>query len=201
MSIDLTGLVIRTARYSYRGPLRWDITRKGNVAPWNAFAPSDQLLRTALAARAEADALLKAAAGEGLGDGRDDERRRGMLADAEEIECRAWETYAIGFMAEMRLCAGMVSTSSRWDAAHHAAWQRGAGPRPDVWQELAGIVALKQGSLHPPDELDGVLVCFCGSPWADAPLRHCHRFLVADVLVKLGARYEGEIDLPARRAA
>lgn len=120
-------LLIRTARVSYRGPDRLDVTRKSARFDGIAFAPSWGILEPALQARR---------------DGRLDE---------------AWPGYVADYTTEMR-------RSYRE--------QRGA------WDAL-----LERETV--------TLVCYCKQ--AD----RCHRTVLADILVKLGATYEGEVNTGA----
>jgi hypothetical protein len=88
-----------------------------------------------------------------------------------------WQDYA----AEMRASYGIVPGSDAWatipaDAQHdiHAALARGIEPNPAAWDALLAMPRV-------------ALVCSC----ADASL--CHRVVLARILEKLGARYDGEI--------
>lgn len=116
---------IYTARVSYRGADRLDVTRKSAGPDGLPFAPSWRILRPVLAAR----------------------RASGPVAVA-----YAWPQYAADYTAEMR-------ASFR---KHRAAWS----------------------ALLSRDEV--TLVCYCTSA------THCHRFLLAEILVKLGVTYHGE---------
>lgn len=88
-------LTVHTARVSYDGADRLDVTRKSAGPDGIAFAPSWAILRPALDARTRAD-----------------DARRGMHRDppigemhreaAERIEREAWEAYVPAYVAEMR---------------------------------------------------------------------------------------------------
>lgn len=78
-------LQVFTAQMRYRGPDRFDVTRKSGGAAGRVFAPSWDLLRPALDARKLASRL----------------RELGKDAEAELAEKRAWATYVPGFLREM----------------------------------------------------------------------------------------------------
>ena len=82
----MPALQIWTARVSYGGPDRLDITRKSAGAWGIHFAPTWDLLAGALEARSRARALR-------MGD---------HVAAAEALERAAWETYRPAFLEEMR---------------------------------------------------------------------------------------------------
>lgn len=97
-------LHVYSARISYRGPDRFDVTRKSGGEAGAPFAPSWSILKPALEARRKAEAILAERPGWSAEDlyrdkGRDVcavlERR------AAEIERRAWEEYVPKFLAEM----------------------------------------------------------------------------------------------------
>lgn len=82
----MTAARVYTARISYRGPDRLDITRKSATGHGLAFAPSWEILGPALADRRHAERL----------------RRKGDHAGAGRVEFAAWEEYVPAFIAEMR---------------------------------------------------------------------------------------------------
>ena len=93
-----------TARVSYRGADRLDITRKSAVGDGLVFAPSWEILRPALDARRKASELrAKGKASPFYFDG----------AEAESVESRAWEQYVPAYTAEMR--AGYVQHRDAWE--------------------------------------------------------------------------------------
>jgi uncharacterized protein YeaO (DUF488 family) len=118
-------LLVHTARISYGGPDRLDITRKGNHELGVLFAPSDALLWPYVA-----------------------KRREGVETQED------FDAYREAFTVEMR--------------------------RSYVKYRVQWHVLLARESV--------TLVCFCTDP------QRCHRRLVAGMLVKLGAIYEGERD-------
>ena len=81
-------LIVHTARVSYDGADRLDVTRKSAGPDGIVFAPSWAILRPALKAREVADWLLKASLWE--------------REAAERIEREAWEAYVPAYIAEMR---------------------------------------------------------------------------------------------------
>lgn len=123
-------LRVATAPFRYRGPDRFDVTRKTGGPKGHPFAPSWRILMPALNAMREARRVRSA-----------------------ELESKAWETYAVAFMAEMAA-----------SAKTHA----------EAWRDL---LARERA----------VLVCYC------AKRERCHRGLLVDLLVNLGAVDEGEV--------
>lgn len=75
-----------TARISYGGPDRFDVTRKSGGKDGEPFAPSWAILSPALLARRQAEGL----------------RRRAQAPLADAVERRAWEAYEPAYLAEMR---------------------------------------------------------------------------------------------------
>lgn len=109
---------IFTARISYAGPDRFDVTRKSGGPEGSLFAPSWAILRPALDAREDADRIRKQAAQDlplfsALALARD--VRKNLTTQADDIERRAWARYVPAFLAEM-------------DASERQ--------RPDAWQRL-----------------------------------------------------------------
>jgi hypothetical protein len=79
-------LHVHTARISYRGSGRFDITRKSGGREGHPFAPSWDILNPALEARSAAEAA----------------RTLGKITAAIRIETDAWERYVPAFFDEMR---------------------------------------------------------------------------------------------------
>ena len=98
----MTTLTLRTARVTYRGADRLDITRKTADPVGVVFAPSWDILRPALALREISRETRNAT---GLAD------RIGL---AERIENTMWELYASAYRAEMRL--SYREHRATWDA-------------------------------------------------------------------------------------
>ena len=90
-------LTVYTARVSYGGADRLDVTRKSAGPDGIVFAPSWAILGPALKAREVAEWLLKASLWE--------------REAAERIEREAWEAYVPAYLAEMR---------ESWRANRHA---------------------------------------------------------------------------------
>lgn len=112
----MTTLVVQTARVSFRGSDRIDITRKSAGPDGIAFAPTWEILRAVQAARKSGDA---------------------------QAYDRAWDTYVLRYTAEMRVSFGMVPGSDAYetmalsDAAEvDAALRRGVRPAPGSWSAL-----------------------------------------------------------------
>lgn len=78
--------LIYTARITYRGADRLDITRKGGDPVGLIFAPSWAILGPALAARKRAEAM----------------RQAGDAAGADAVEQAAWDAYVPAYTVEMR---------------------------------------------------------------------------------------------------
>ena len=176
-------LVIETARVSYCGRGRpLDITRGTGRGIALAFAPSTPLLSEALAVREEIRVLEQRA--RGLPAGQDgEELRLAFQARGEAREAALWEAYAPQYRAEMRVSSGLCRPGHRrWGELEEAAKGRGVRPWPAAWWGLAALPRPLGASL--------VLTCWCGP--RHAALRHCHRFLLAEILVALGAEYLGE---------
>lgn len=93
-------LTVHTARVSYDGADRLDITRKSAGPDGIVFAPSWAILGPALKAREVADWLLKASLWE--------------REAAERIEREAWEAYVPAYIAEMR--ESYRTHRAAWDA-------------------------------------------------------------------------------------
>lgn len=131
----MTKLRVYTARYSYRGPDRFDITRKGAddhqkkhgaPAEGEPFAPSWSILTPAKALLDHVDP---------------------------HVRDESWKLYARAYAAEMKVS----------HMKHRAAWD--------------ALLAREEVTL----------VCFC-----DLDKHGCHRTLLAQILVKLGADHLGE---------
>jgi hypothetical protein len=95
---------IYTARIRYVGLDRFDITRKSGGPEGSVFAPSWKILGPALHAREDAERLRKQATQDlplfsALALARD--VRKDLTTQADDIERRAWATYAPLFLAEM----------------------------------------------------------------------------------------------------
>ena len=116
-------LTVFTARVSYGGSDRFDVTRKSGGALGQHFAPSWHLLQPYLA-----------------------KRRAGTISDAD------WNSYAEQYTEQMRDSYRLYR--DEWDA----------------------LLARETTTL----------VCYCTDP------AKCHRTVLAQILVKLGATYNGE---------
>lgn len=103
-------LHVFTARMSYRGADRLDVTRKSGAGHALAFAPSWAILNPAIELRRVAESL-RAAVQAARASGADDRVESGAIA-AERIDAAAWALYVPAFRAEML-------TSYR---VHRASW-------------------------------------------------------------------------------
>lgn len=97
-------LRVSTARVSYCGADRFDVTRGSGRGDGLAFAPSTTILAPALAARKLAEACL----------------RKGAPRQAASIEDAAWAVYAPLYVAEMRAGYGKRDAPG----PHREAWDR-----------------------------------------------------------------------------
>jgi uncharacterized protein YeaO (DUF488 family) len=129
-------LRVHTARISYRGEDRLDVTAKSAAADAKAFAPTWPLVNWGLKMREEAK--KKAAYGD---------------PNAASFEEWHWKLYVMRYTEQMRY--SYATRRPAWDAL------------------------LKREHV--------VLVCYCAEPL------HCHRRVLADVLVTLGAHDLGEL--------
>lgn len=150
----LPPLRVWTARVSYRGADRLDITRKSAGPAGLPFAPSWAILRPALDARRRAQEIARVASSS-FGEECDDPGDHGA-EEAASIEAEAWERYVPAYTAEMR-------ASYRVNV--------------EAWKELLA-------------RREVTLCCYCAAPPGGE--LHCHRRVLASLLVKCGAVYEGE---------
>jgi hypothetical protein len=155
-----------TAQYSYRGADRIDITWSG----------CGKLLR----AGKEAPGAIFAPSDELACTFEAMQGNAGALLASQETQTGAVlervlrDAYAELYRAEMRVSAGL--SEYRYGALERLAVDRGVRPCPREWKAF----------LARTDRV--TLVCFCTDH-----LR-CHRPLLADILQKLGACYQGEIE-------
>lgn len=184
----MTQLVVHSARISYGGPDRLDVTRKSGTDGL-FLAPSWALLQPVLKARKQVRDWIA----------------RG-LHPGDELERRTWATYVEGYLAEMRVsysscgaCDGADPNEDDPDYQHTC--DRNQGPRPPPHRpghfrfNLATAAAWHRGArsnnirwlkLFASPRV--VLVCYCMDP------EHCHRFLLRTrILPALGAVDGGEL--------
>lgn len=182
-------LRVRSGRLSYRGPdaipVALDICRAAvadhKPAPGLAFAPTEALLRPAIAARREAEEEL-ARADRVSGYLREEAEKRALA-----IEQRAWDRYRPRYLAGMRISSGLPRPEdARWGGLWDEAWALGFRPMPEAWWALPGLAAGAGGMV--------TFTCFCGERWRT--LGHCHAILLCEVLAKLGAENLGEVTAP-----
>lgn len=160
-------LTVYTARITYTGPDRLDITRKGNDPIGVAFAPTWAILEPALDAGVEAKLIQEAAHAGGYDRSLAAHDVRSMLEDS-------WSTYVDAYTGEMRVSAGMDEKNPRFGFFERRAVARGCRPRPEAWASVRARCQV-------------VLCCFCTEP------TRCHRRLLAGFLVKRGAEDGGEL--------
>lgn len=103
-----TSLRVWTARISYRGADRLDVTRKSKDAIGLAFAPSESILWPTLELRHVSEALCNAAA-LARKNGADERVAEGERA-ARIIEDAAWKLYTPLYLAEQRVGYGSRKT-------------------------------------------------------------------------------------------
>ena len=90
---------VHSARVSYNGADRLDITRASATGHGLAFAPSWRILRPAIDARRSADELRKIGA---AAEAESDPAAGWAYDEAARTELDAWEAYVPAFIAEMR---------------------------------------------------------------------------------------------------
>ncbi len=151
-TLPAPALRVWTARISYQGADRLDITRKSAGPDGLLFAPSWAILRPAFARLQGAKHHRRMVVAEYEGCFDEAAERARHAAEAERLEALAWGEYVPAYTAEMR--ASWRANRERWDA----------------------LLARQEVTL----------VCYC----TDA--EHCHRRLLASMLVKCGAIYMGE---------
>lgn len=188
-------LTILSARLTYSGPDRLDVTRAnvnrcrkaGKPVPIGAaFAPSWSLLGPAIEARKAAEALRHQATEATLDmagsqrtipithDGMVDTFK--LFAEADAIEACAWEVYVPKFVTEMRISCGMTPRHEKWTIAEAVAWRAGVRPKRQSWEWL-----LSQRRV--------VLCCTC------TDRNRCHTAILRrDILPKFGAVDGGEVN-------
>lgn len=184
-------LRIRSANArSYAGPGRLDVTRGSGKGAGLAFAPTNAILKPALAEREKARVLLVQADKLITRIHPTDEQvaeAATLTAQADAIEDAAWATYEPAYVAEMRVSAGMRPEHPRWGDLEEAAARRGVRPQRDAWK------ALLSGQLGSYDT-DGAplvtLCCYCAGRWLDRG--HCHRVVLRRLLTTMGAEDGGE---------
>lgn len=108
-------LQVFTARVSYGGPDRFDVTRKSGGTGGVVFAPSWAILGPALAARKESKQLMDECLRlSGLPETMARESEFPYMLEAERIEEGAWKAYVPAYTAEMR--GSYREHRSAWDA-------------------------------------------------------------------------------------
>ena len=150
----LPPLRVWTARASWRGEGRLDITRKSGTAGL-FLAPSWAILRPALDVRVQAMARRSVAVEEAKRG--DHPAAQALFDESIRVEVEAWARYVPLYVAEMR-----VSYRANVEA----------------WKELLA-------------RREVTLCCYCAA-WPGSAELHCHRRLLAALLVKCGAVDMGE---------
>lgn len=157
-------LVVYTSTYRCSDPDRFDITRVGALRAAKSGKPFPG------EAFAPSNDLLWPA--KNLSEVADALLVSDHEALAAQLSIVMDEVYAICYAAEMRVSAGMPE--HKWSALEKLARTRGVIPRPGAWRDLLAKERV-------------VAVCFCNEP------HKCHRGLLAQFLVKMGATYAGEL--------
>ena len=185
---NLAGLRVRSARLSYGGPGRLDVTTRSAHPLGRLFAPSGDLFRSGSRERQRAANILLRAAK--IGDDHADARER-LVEQAQAIEDAMWPVYEQGYLAERRLHAGLVAHRG-WDDLsdlEQMAWRRGVRQSPEDWMRLREVAWVEpEGPLL-------VFVCFC----PEALRHHSHTRTLCHCCSKLGAIDEGEVPLNVQR--
>ncbi len=175
-------------RLYYPGRVALDVTRGSGKGIGLAFAPSRALLDPFIEARRarvipllqKADKLLTG----GVLFGSEAAAEAGALnQQAWAAEDALWASYLPQYTAEMRVSAGLTSSSPRWGQLEEAAAARGVRPHPEAWR------AVLRGDVGGYD-YDGVKLvvacCFCAGHFR----AHCHTRILCD----LWARHDGVED-------
>lgn len=188
---NLAGLRVRSARLTYGGPGRLDVTARSKSAIGARLAPSEGLLWPFITRRREAEALENRARAVVINSDEDTALRWRLFEEAEELEDQVWREYVPAYLAERRVHAGLVHHREWADHTdlEKLAWHRGVRPRPEDWMRLRDLAAADD---------DGPLLvfcCFCAGNKID----HCHRYLLRACCAKLGAIDEGEVPLEEQR--
>lgn len=108
---DVVTLHIYTARVSYGGADRLDVTRKSATGFALAFAPSFRLLGDGLAARRHIDAAERSGLALAQGNAMAEDAVR-RVAEASRAE--AWEQYRAAYIEEMRRSYARQRTAWGW---------------------------------------------------------------------------------------
>lgn len=185
---NLAGLRVRSARLTYGGNGRLDVTTRSTSPIGVRFAPSPKLLQSGMRERQRAANILARAAK--IGDDKAEARGQ-LLAQASAIEEAFWPVYEAGYLAERRLHAGLVAhrTWEQLTELERAAWDRGVRVCPGDWTKLR-----EAAWIEPAGPLL-VVCCFC----TDALRHHCHTRTLCVCCSKLGAIDEGEVPLEEQR--
>lgn len=168
-------LTVHSAPGSYRGPDALDITRLGFSGKPDAhgslFAPSWDILKPYKDAQREWEALEREAGD--LGRVWEGAERFAYYAQADRMKRETWAWYKPAYMAEMRVCYGLVE--SKWGAAERAAAERGVVAHRTAW-----LAELKRERR--------VYQCFCPVD-KTKPIeeQHCHRIVFRGIIAKVGA--------------
>lgn len=175
-----------TARYSYRGDDRLDVTlvgcarliTEGKKAPGSVWAPPGELLWPAKNHMDLADALHRRA----LTLPEASPHRGYIMRECERLTVACDTRYGQLYTSVLRVRFGRAREHYTPDDRLATSWLR-VGNRRSEWDPLLASDRL-------------TLVCMCTSRTPGPTQRWtCHRNTLANVLVRLGAIDEGEIDL------
>ncbi len=160
-----------------KDPGALDITIMTGGAEGRPFAPSMAIFKPAKAARDEAERLhLEAESFRHS----DLAKMAALEAAANQVEQAAWVIYKRAFLAEMLVSSGR-DVPPGWERDVIAAKSRGVVLHADAW--AAELARERRAYL-----------CYCASEERE----RCHAGLIASVLVRLGATYNGELAPPQR---
>lgn len=123
-SAGVNGLRVWTARISYAGPDRLDITRKSGSGLGLVFAPSWDILTPAIEARAKAkamrDRLERSRQASLFGEAVAAQCGDLVMEQADAVEREAWATYVPAYLEEMRQSYRLCRI--KWEAL--LSWER-----------------------------------------------------------------------------
>lgn len=185
---NLAGLRVRSARLTYGGNGRLDVSTRSKSPLGLLFAPSPKLFQSGARERQRATNIVERAYR--LGDDKAEARAQ-LLAQAAAIEEAFWPVYEAGYLAERRLHAGLLA-HREWEQLtdlERAAWDRGVRACPGDWMKL------REAAWVEPSGPLLVFVCYC----PDELRHHCHTRTLCVCCAKLGAIDEGEVPLEEQR--
>lgn len=187
--VQATKMMVKTGNVrTYTGPGKLDVTRGSGRGDGLCFAPTEAILKPALAERERTRPFFVKAT-QLMSRIRVTEEQKAEAAKLQalgwEIEDAAWAAYEPRYIAEMRVSAGLVRGSPKWGPLEEEAWARGVRSHRETWRDL---LAGKLGSYDRDGAPTTVLCCFCGGSFK----LHCHAQTLRRLVVAMGAEDGGE---------